>query len=412
VTRTGTADDPLWASSDGPGPRLPFSRESVAELAPLFYSVQSGARAVRVCSPVGDEAWLVTRYKDVKALFDDERLVRSHPNPDLAAKLSFSAILGGPEGNHDSENSDHARLRTAVTHAFSARRMNSLRPRIQAITDDLIDAIIRGAQPADLHAQFSLPLSVRVICELLGVPYADRDRLHDWFNGAMDPIGNGGRASLGELLHYLGELVDRKRRAPGIDFISDVACSERGLSNVDIQTMVAGLLFAGHHATVSFLDLGIVLLLCNPDQVDDLRRDPSLAAGVAEEVLRCAAPGMGVTPRYASRDIRLGDVTISAGDAVLLAFAAANHDANVFPEPDRFSARRCPNPHVAFGYGRHFCIGASLARLELQVGFATLYRRLPTLRLAVPADELRFGRAFMNSGLVTLPASWSVRKSK
>jgi pentalenolactone synthase len=391
---------------------LPFPRESVAELAPLFYAAQSEARALRVRSPVGDEAWLVTRYEDVKALFDEGRLVRSHPNPDQAAKLSSSAILGGPEGNHDSESSDHARMRSAVTSAFSARRMNALQPRVQGITDELIDAMTREAQQADLHTQFSLPLSVRVICELLGVPYTDRDRLHEWFNRAMDPTGgDSGRASLGELLRYLGELVERKRREPGNDFISDVACTNSGLSNVDIQMMVAGLLFAGHHATVSFLDLGIVLLLCNPDQVDDLRRDPSLAPAVAEEVLRCAAPGMGVTPRYASRDIPLGDVTIAAGDAVLLGFAAANHDANVFPEPDEFSARRRPNPHIAFGYGRHFCIGAGLARIELQLGFATLFRRLPRLRLAVPAEELRFGRDFMNSGLVTLPASWSARRT-
>lgn len=389
---------------------LPFPRDSVVGLAPLFHTLRADAPVVLVQTPAGDPAWLVTRYADVKALYDDDRLVRSHPSPQGAARLSKSAILGGPEGDHATERADHARMRGVAQSAFSGRRMSALQPRVEEIVDDLLDRVASSSPPVDLHQEFTLPLSVQVICELLGVPFADHRKVHGWFDAAMNPPDVAtGTAARTELLGYIRELVENKRRDRGVDFISHVVGEhggETGLTDDQVVLMVVGLLLAGHHATVSFFDVGVARLLTMPEQRDALLREPSLIDGLVEEILRTAAPGTGVTPRYAGTDLRIGDVTIPAGDAVLLGFAAANHDIEMFPEPDRFDPGRQPNPHLAFGYGRHFCIGASLARIELRTGLSALTRRFPELRLAVPVEDLAFGRQFLNSGLTTLPVTW------
>lgn len=395
----------------GPTLVMPFPRETVLDLAPLFQAVRSEAPAVRVLTPAGDPAWLVSRYEDVKALLDDERLARSHPQPERASRLSSSAILGGPEGSYATEQADHARLRRIAGSAFSARRMHALRPRVQGIVDPLLDTISASVPPADLHESFSLALSIQVICELLGVPFADRERFSAWFEAAISPQeGSTGQQPLTDLINYVSALIEERRSIPGgDDFIAHVLAirDESGrVASDEIVLMVAGLLFAGHHSTATYLDLGAVLLLTDPRHRAAMQEDGPRAMAAVEEMLRIVVPGLGVTPRYARNDLRIGDVTVAAGDAVLLSMAAANHDGSVFAEPDRFNMERTPNPHIAFGHGRHFCIGASLARMELSVGLGSLFRRFPRLRLAVPVEALRTRREFLSGGLAEVPVTW------
>lgn len=289
--------------------------------------------------------------------------------------------------------------------------MHALRPRVQGIVDPLLDAISASAPPADLHEDFSLALSIRVICELLGVPFADRARFSAWFEAAISPPeGSTGEQPLTELINYVSALIEERRRIPGgDDFISHVLAvrDESGtVADNEIVLMVAGLLFAGHHSTATYLDLGTVLLLTDPRHRAAIQDDGPRAIAVVEELLRIVVPGLGVTPRYARNDLRIGDVTVAAGDAVLLSMAAANHDHSVFAEPDRFDMDRKPNPHIAFGHGRHFCIGASLARMELSIGLGSLFRHFPRLCLAVPVETLRTRREFLSGGLAEVPVTW------
>jgi cytochrome P450 len=250
---------------------------------------------------------------------------------------------------------------------------------------------------------------VQVICELLGVPYSDRAQFRVWSAGASN-LGDRQAAtdSLQQLVSYMHQLITHKRAHPGQDVISDLVSAQTQWRYGDegIAGLAAALLFAGHETTVTRIDYGTLLLLTHPAQYDAIRRDPGLVEGALEEILRMAVPGSGGLPRYAQRDIDVAGVTIRAGDAVLLTSAVANRDATAFPDPDGFDITRTPNPHLAFGYGPRFCIGASLARVELHAVFTALPRRFPTLQLAVPFDELQLRTDVLIGGLTALPVTW------
>ena len=390
-------------------PALPFERPSPLDISLLYRQLQVEHPIARVRTVAGDEAWLVTRHADVQALLSDDRLGRSHPDPVHAARVSGSALLGGPTGSYATEREDHARMRRVLIPSFSPRRMQALQPRIKALVESLLDEMRQADSPADFHAAVAFRLPVLVICELLGVPYADRERFRGW----SDDIGHlrdraRADAALQQLRSYMANLIKQKRFAPGQDVISDLlaARDERGeLSDSEIIRYAAGLLFAGHETTVARIDFGTLLLLAHPDQRERLVRNPALVQSATEEVLRLAAPSDTELPRYAQEDIQLEGVTIRAGDAVLLAIAAANRDPRVFRDPDRFHVTRDPNPHLAFGYGGRYCLGASLARLELRAVFGSLFRRLPGLRLAVPIEQLQLRRHLLTGGLEALPVA-------
>jgi cytochrome P450 len=210
--------------------------------------------------------------------------------------------------------------------------------------------------------------------------------------------------ALGRLFGYMQELVARKRALPADDVISGL-CAMDGLEDDHVAFLAAVLLFAGHETTVVRIDTGTLLLLTNPDQREALRRDPSLLPTAVEEILR-VSDGRGGVPRYAREDVELAGVTIRAGEAVLLNAGAGNHDDRVFADPERFDIARQPNPHLTFGHGPRFCIGAPLARIELQAVFARLVQRFPTLRLAVPMDQLHVRSDLLTGGLTTLPVTW------
>jgi cytochrome P450 len=388
-------------------PQLPFARQDVLHLPPEFLALQAEAPIVPVRTPAGDVAWLVTRYAETKALFADPRLGRSHPDPERAARISASAFLGGPMGETGTEAETQARLRRLLAPAFSARRMSRLRGHVADLVAGLLDRLEDQGAPADLHEALSFPLPVLVICDLLGVPFEDREQFRVWSQEASNLTDRtAATAAAGALVGYMAGLIDRKRHTPGEDLLSDLLVAEDGgLGRDQVAFIAAALLFAGHETTVARIDLGALLLMANPDQRDRLRDDPEAVPRAVEEILRVAAPaGVGV-PRYARTDIDVGGVTIRAGDAVVLTGTSANRDPAAFPDPDRFDIGRDPNPHLSFGYGVHYCIGAGLARVELQEVFAALPARFPSMRPAVPVGSLRI-RDTLTGGVSSLPVTW------
>jgi cytochrome P450 len=391
-----------------PLPTLPFAQPEPLSIAPLLRALQAEHPITQVRTPTGDIAWLVTRYAEVKALLADPRLGRSHPDPEHAPRFSDSILFGGPMERYETEHADHAQMRALLTPFFSARKMQDLRPRVEALVDHLLDTLATQTPPVDLHEALSFPLPVLVICELLGVPADDREQFRIWSTDMAD-LHDRVRAGAAQqrLIAYMSVLVARKRTQPADDVLSGLCAVGGGqIPHDHIAYLGAMLLFAGHETTVVRIDVGTLLLLTHPDQRQALAQDPDLLSSAVEEILRLSDTGSGGLPRYAREAITIGDVTIQPGEAVLLSGGAANHDERAFAEPDRFAIDRQPNLHLTFGYGPRFCIGAPLARLELHAAFARLVHRFPTLRLAVPLEDIRFRQEILTGGLFALPVTW------
>ncbi|HLH71164.1 MAG TPA: cytochrome P450 [Candidatus Dormibacteraeota bacterium] len=389
-------------------PAMPFQRPNPLVTPPLVRQIQARGPLTKVRTLAGDEAWLVVRYAEVKRLLNDDRLGRSHPDPAHAPRISDSILFGGPAENYATEHADHARMRRLLTPFFSARRMEALRPRVEGLVDELLTALARRSPPVDLHEALSFPLPVLVICELLGVPSADREQFRSWScDIASLHDRRRAEAALAELVAYMRALVAHKRAHPGDDVISGLCMAEAGsLPDQHVAFLAAMLLFAGHETTVVRIDLGTLLLLTNPDQRMALQADPSLVDTAVEEILRASLIGGHGLLRYPREEVAIGGVTIGAGDAVLLDIGAGNRDPRAFAAPDRFDITRQPNPHLAFGHGPHFCIGAPLARVELRAVFERLLPRFPNLRLAVPVERLRTREGVLTGGLHELPVTW------
>jgi len=385
---------------------LPFERSDPLEVSPAYAELRATAPIAKVLTAAGDEAWLVTGYEEIRQIFADPRFGRSHPAPEDAPRLSNSALIGGPVGDYATEEEMHTKLRRLLAPAFSARRMAALSVRIQGLVDDLLGRMAEQGPPCDLHACLSVPLPVQVICELLGVPYEDRDRFRGIaveMTDLSDPERSA--AAMREMNEYTYEIVKAKRENPAEDVYSELAAAD--LPEEEIAMIAGGLLFAGHETTVNQIDYGVLLLLRNPGELDALRRDPSLAPGAVEEIMRMAVPSQHGLLRYAHADVEVGGVRIKRGDLVVLATFAANRDPRVYPDPERFDIRReTTHPHVGFGYGAHYCLGASLARVELQAVFGTLFRRFPELRLAVPYESLSRRAGALTEGFSELPVTW------
>jgi pentalenolactone synthase len=365
-------------------PQLPFPRSDLLSIGPLYAQLRANAPLCAVRTPAGDPAWLVTSHALTRELLADPRLGRSHPDPERAARISGSAVLGGPMGEAATEAQSHAEMRKLLAPAFAARRMHRLRAHVAGLVAEALDRMAAHGSPADLHELVSLPIPVLVICELLGVPYADRDRFRALSEGA------GGLTDRDASLRALHDLV---------------AADPQGRHDDQTAGLAAMLLFAGHETTVTRIDVGTVLLLTHPEHYRALAADPARVAGTVEEILRLAAPGGGGggLPRYAHADITVGEITIRAGDAVVISPAAANRDPTVFPDPETFDPDRAAGGHLAFGFGPRYCIGAALARVELQAVFAALPARFPHLELAVPVERLELRADLLTGGLRALP---------
>jgi cytochrome P450 len=375
----------------------------------------------RTISPAGDPAWLITDYDVLRTLLADRRLGRSHPDPDRAPRFGESTVLGRPQQSSPTEIAEHTRMRRLLLPWFGTRPMRAMRPRVQQLVDGLLDQLGTRTPPVDFHEAVSFPLPALVICELLGVPYADRDDFRSWSRDVGNLLDRERSVTaIGKLWEYLHRLVRARLDEPGDDVLSALVAEHRrdpeGFGLDDAARLGAGLLFAGHETTVTAIDAGVAELSAHPEQRAALAADPGLVEGVVEEILRArgrqfrapragAAPARGV-PRWANADIEVGGETIRRGDLVVLGLEEANHGPQVAGDDAGFDIRRHPNPHIAFGYGHHLCIGAPLARLELQVLFASLVPRFPGLRLAVPVEQLHDHDELLVRGVSELPVTW------
>jgi cytochrome P450 len=390
-------------------PQLPFRQEHLLETAPALRQLQSRGAVHRVRTPVGHEAWLITSYAGVRELLDDPRLGRSHRQPDTAARSGESALFGGPLGNFQTEAADHTRMRALLQPHFSPKHLRALIPKVEALTAALLDDLDEPGPPADLHAKLAVPLPILVICELLGVPYADRDQFRAWTADAANVCDHArSEHGLAELYRYGIELVNRKRTHPDDDVISRL-CATEDVSDEEAAASSMHLLFAGHETTVVQIGWDALLLLTNPVRWQALSDNPALIPHAVEELLRASTrSGAGIAgiPRYARTDFEIEGVTIRAGDLVLLDIASANHDPAVFPDPDSVDLGRNQAPHLTFGYGSRYCIGAPLARIELKTVFAQLIPRFPSMRLAVDPATLTARRDVLAGGLSELPVAW------
>jgi pentalenolactone synthase len=397
-------------------PRLPFSRANALEIASDYEVLRREAPISRVLTPAGDPAWLVTSYEEAKEIFRDKRFGRSHPAPEQASRISGAAIQDGPSGDFDTEEAEHKRMRRMLAPAFSAPRMRALGDRIAELTDRCLDDLqaahdARPGEPVDLTDFLAFPLPVLVICELLGVPYADREKFRALSERiAMMDGGADAQAAMTEFKAYMTELADAKRADPQPDVISDmvaVQADDPTFTDDDLARMGAGLLFAGHETTSTRIAMGTLFLLSDTSRRDRFAADPESEVNqTIEEILRLTATSGTGLLRYAHEDVEIGGITIGRGDAVLISSDAANRDESVFADPDEFDPGRTPNVHLAFGTGAHVCIGANLARTELRTVFPKLFRRFPGLRLAVGINDIPVRVNRVAGGVDAVPVTW------
>ncbi|MEU0468677.1 MULTISPECIES: cytochrome P450 [unclassified Amycolatopsis] len=363
--------------------------------------------------PDGHEGWLVTGYDEVRQVLADTRFSSRldldiihvpYPTPGMPEQTEPSPQMPGLFISMDPP--DHTRLRRRLTGAFTVKRMKQLEEHINDIAERHLDQMARLTPPVDLVKEFALPVPSLVICELLGVPYEDRETFqHNAARFMVKDIELEEKiAVVGALTGYLAELVTRKRAEPGEDILSDLARQD-DLSIEELTGIAFLLLLAGHETTANMLGLGTFALLEHPAQMADLRANPELVQGAVEELLRYLSVA-DVFYRYATEDLEVGGETIPKGATVVVSLLSANRDPRRFDEPDELDVHRNARGHMAFGHGVHQCLGQQLARLEMRAGFAGLLRRFPDLRLAVPADEVRLRTDMNIYGVHELPVTW------
>jgi cytochrome P450 len=362
----------------------------------------------------GMPAFLVARHADVKAVLADSARFSNE------SRRAFDAP-GAPQFSDEEraqmragnllgvDPPEHTRLRRMLTPEFTVRRMRRLEPRIIEIVDDHLDAMEKAGAPADLVADFALPIPSLVICELLGVPYADRAEFQERTSKLLDiSLPMDERMDLGrESREYMADLVARAQAEPGDDMLGMLVREHGDDLTTDELIGIAGLLLiAGHETTSNMLGLGTLALLRHPDQLALVRDDPAAVAPAVEELLRFLGIVHSGIPRTTTEDVEVGGVVIPADSLVILALAAANRDPRVVPDGDRLDITRDAAGHVAFGHGVHHCLGAPLARMEMRTAFPALLRRFPGLKLAVPFEEVGFRAFHFIYGLQSLPVTW------
>ncbi|HEY3688059.1 MAG TPA: cytochrome P450 [Streptosporangiaceae bacterium] len=392
---------------------FPFNQADRLDIDPIYQELRASEPMSRIKLPYGEgSAWLATRYEDVRAINADPRLSRS------AGRYRDDVPRMTRDDNKrpsiiNTDPPDHTRLRRLVAKAFTARRMEALRPRVQEMVRTSIDAMIAQGPPADLVSHLALPLPIGVICELLGVPYEDRDRFREWSDGVLSTTAlppDEIQRCYTDLGTYLAGLVARRREEPTDDLLGTlVAARDEGdkLSEQELVVFGVTLLVAGHETTANQLGNFVYTLLTHPDQLAILERHPDLVPQAVEELLRFIPLGSGGGfPRIATEDIEIAGVTVREGEAVFVSGPSANRDAAAFDDPDTLDVTRTDNPHMAFGHGVHHCLGAQLARLELCEALSAVVTRLPGLRMAAPEDELPWKLGLRVRGLRALPVAW------
>ncbi|MET1075282.1 MAG: cytochrome P450 [Umezawaea sp.] len=376
--------------------------------------LRQGCPVARVTLPSGDRASLLTRYEDVKQVLADPRFRRRLDAPD-AARIAANESGGVFNGSLAKAMPDehHQQWRRMVGKWFTAKRMTALRPGIEAMVDRLIDGMERAGAPVDLVASLGFPLPVWVICDMLGVPESDRDRFAYWSNTLLSLTRYTQAeidAAQAEFAAYMSAHIAATRAEPGEDLISELIASAADAGAVmpdeALLSTSQGLLVAGHETTANMIGKMVSMLLADRDRWERLLADRSLVRTAVEEALRMDAnPGFGI-PRYITEDAEIGGERVPRGTTVVCSLASANRDESAFDDAAGMDLGRSPNTHLAFGAGAHSCLGQSLARTELQAVLDVLLRRLPTLELAVPVEELRRVEGLIIGGLREVPVRW------
>ncbi|MFE5571630.1 cytochrome P450 [Amycolatopsis japonica] len=394
---------------------LPLARKCPFSPPPEYETLREESPISRVGLPSGQTAWALTRLEDIREMLSSPHFSSDRRNP------SFPLLVARPVRSEDDsfrpsligmDPPEHSQARRDVVGEFTVKRMKALQPRIQQIVDEHIDALLAGPKPADLVQALSLPVPSLVICELLGVPYSD----HDFFQSCSSrmlsrEVSPEERQTAFEgLRNYLDDLVTKKEaNATEDDLLGRQILKQRESGEADHGELVGLaflLLIAGHETTANMISLGTVTLLENPDQLAKIKADPDKTLAAIEELLRVFTIAESATSRFATADVEIGGTLIRAGEGVIGLSNAGNHDPAGFENPDTFDIERGARHHVAFGFGVHQCLGQNLARLELQIVFDTLFRRVPGIRIAVPVDELPFKHDSTIYGLHALPVTW------
>lgn len=377
---------------------------------PVYARLRARGPVHRVRIPEGAEAWLVVGHEAGRAVLADQRFSKDWRNASPA--LEVGKVSAG-RSMLSSDAPAHTRLRRLVAREFTPRRMELLTPRIQETTDGLLDSMTRGpGRSADLVDALSFPLPMAVICELLGVPSLDREAFRAWSGTAVSSLDAEARGeATAAMTGYLGELIARKRTAPGEDLMSALihTADEDGdrLSADELLGMAWLLLVAGHETTVNLISNGVLSLLTHPGQLAALRADPGLIDNAVEEMLRYEGPVETPTYRFTTEPIDVAGTVIPGGGAlVLVALADCDRDPARYPDPGRFDITRDARGHVAFGHGIHHCLGAPLARIEARTAVRSLLERCPELRLDTEPALLSWRTGMLIRGPVSLPVAW------
>jgi cytochrome P450 len=392
------------------------SAEFKANPFPLLATLRATEPVYRTTLPdkTKTPVWLVTRYEDVFALLKDERFPKNRRHaltPEQLRRLPWVPPMFRPlERNMlDLDQPDHTRLRSLVHKAFTPRLVEQMRARVQTLANELLEGVARRGE-MDLINDYALALPMTIITEILGVPASDRDKFHKWSKAVVSLSSPNVTVSVipsvWMFIRYLRRFFKRRRTEPNDDLASALIQAEEAgdkLSEDELLAMVFLLLIAGHETTVNLIGSGTLALLEHPDQMEKLRREPSLIKPAIEELLRYTAPVLMTTERYAREDVTIHGVTIPRGEMTLGVIGSANRDETVFENPDKLDITREPNKHLSFGQGIHFCLGAPLARMEAQIAIDTLLRRMPDLRLKVSPDSLRWRPSMILRGLDKLP---------
>ncbi|MFI9061888.1 cytochrome P450 [Streptomyces sp. NPDC053429] len=386
----------------------PFNTAEGLQLAEEYERVRARPGLLRVQMPYGEPAWLVTRYADARLVLGDARFSRaagsSHDEPRQSEGRTDSGILG-------MDPPDHTRLRSLVAKAFTVRQVEGLRPQVRALTAELLDELEAAGPPVDLVDRYALPIPVAVICRLLGVPVVDRPRFRVWSDAALSTsslTAEEFEANREELRAYMAGLIEQHRRDPQDDLMTALIEARDGdgdrLSELELIDLCVAVLVAGHETTASQIPNFVLTLLDHPDQLALLRQNPALIATAVEELLRFVPLGSGAgQARYATEDIEVGGTLVKAGDPLLVATGAANRDALRFTAPGVLDIQRPSNQHLGFGHGVHHCLGAQLARMELQEALGALLLRFPGLKVV---GDVTWKTEMLVRGPRVMPIGW------
>jgi cytochrome P450 len=385
----------------------PFNEAEGLDLNEAYAAAREHEGMLRVRLPYGEPAWLATRYADVRFVLGDKRFSRAAELEHDAPRLSPGRR---PGGILTMDPPDHTRLRTLVAKAFTMRRVEGLRPRVRELAHGLLDEMIAAGPPADLVEDYALPIPVAVICELLGVPAEDRPRFRVWSDASLSTTRLTAaelEQNREELRAYMRGLIEQHRAEPQDDLMTaliEARDVRDRLTELELVDLCVGILIAGHETTASQIPNFVHVLLQRPDRFAELRANPELVTDAVEELLRFVPLGAGASfARYATEDVEVGDVQVRAGEPVLVAVASANRDMLRFDDPEELRFDRDGNQHLGFGHGVHHCLGAPLARLELQEALRALLDRMPGLRAA---GEVQWKSQMLVRGPRSMPVGW------